>query len=47
MVHVIGKIIHPRKRRNTERGPEAGIRGACGFEEQGGGMYGYRGGFIP
>ena len=36
----IYKLLHPRNRRNTKRGPEAGVRGAprgCGFEEQGGG----------
>jgi len=34
--------LHPRKRRNTERGPEAGVRGASPgvwVRRTGGGMY--------
>ena len=36
---MLNALLHPRKRRNTERGPEAGVRG---------GMYAYtEGGLFP
>jgi len=43
-------LLHPRKRRNTERGPEAGVRGASPrvwVRRTGGHVRVYRGGSIP
>ena len=43
-------FITPRKRRNTERGPEAGVRGASPGvwdRRKGGGMYAYTEGVYP
>ena len=49
-VHSAQRSLHPRKRRNTERGPEAGVRGASPgvlVRRTGGGMCAYTEGVYP
>ena len=45
-----GDLLHPRKKQNTECGPEAGVRGASPgvwVRRTGGGMFAYTEGVYP